>query len=511
MSNKKFSLNRFLSLSFSGRIQFIRELKTHLDQAIVFRKEHDLEDCTNLTVWEKDCKNVLNFYKKRLNDNQSQEFDLTFEEFISLFQEADLDHYSNVKTIDSNVLSLPFQVFLPELLNNANDKVNNNILFSLKEHINLSQLWGKVSNNLFCEAMHIKKFNCTTDNSFNRLKIRHNVFENVKYNDFFGLNFSEKNFIELVKTITEKNNFNKAGQERLLALIFAILVRDDYSLLKSLKNDYALLLANLLNQVEELKETYPLNSFDFYVKSYGNRLLFLLEEAKDMIMSDNLLEKKEFENFQNHFCDYYVNYFSEQIKSALYKIENLSKNNQSKAIYFTFEKAFENIACLNQKTDISDVIKGIFELIEKSLKSKIKVENKTLENLYEKTIEAFESVYLPLLSKMNMENQIEFIHNPCGVSTSYWKESSIKSFLRSIKTLHTLAQMLDKKISDNIVEFEKIALPLSNMAEQMDKAKELAKKQQEQDELKKEEKERKVRQKQFTKFKKELLADIEIW
>lgn len=71
--------------------------------------------------------------------------------------------------------------------------------------------------------------------------------------------------------------------------------------------------------------------------------------------------------------------------------------------------------------------------------------------------------------------------------------------------------MLDKKISDNIVEFEKIALPLSNMAEQMDKAKELAKKQQEQDELKKEEKERKVRQKQFTKFKKELLADIEIW
>lgn len=143
MSSQKFSFDRFSSLSFLGRIQFIRELKAHLDQAVAFRKENGLEDCTSLTAWEKECNNVLDLYKARLNKWEGEpQLDLTLEQFIDLFKESEEKRWTAVRSINANMLALPFQAFLPELLKSADDSTNSNILLTLSNHIDLAQLWG---------------------------------------------------------------------------------------------------------------------------------------------------------------------------------------------------------------------------------------------------------------------------------------------------------------------------------------------------------------------------------
>lgn len=511
MSSQKFSFDRFSSLSFLGRIQFIRELKAHLDQAVAFRKENGLEDCTSLTAWEKECNNVLDLYKARLNKWEGEpQLDLTLEQFIDLFKESE-KRWSAVRVINSNMLILPFQAFLPELLNSTDD-ANSKILFSLSEHINLAQLWGKVPNDLFCNALHIKAFGRTANNPMKPMNIRTDYFRTTKYIDLFGANFSQKDFVSVIETITNEN-LNEKVQEQLLILIFALLVRDDYTLLKSLKDEHAPTLASVLNQVETLKENYYYGGIEFYANSWGNKMEIVLNRAKELILSEELLEKIAFEKLTQSFLDNETRFFSEKIKSFIYWSKGLSENNQLKAVDFIFEKTFEEVENLKNSRHISDAIEGVLNLISLATADGLpkRVERKTLNTLYRKTAEVFEQIYSPLLDKIFSETKIEFIHAP-GVEEIYSrKASSIRCFIESINNLRNIAEILNKKLSDNIVEFEKTALTLIDTAKQIDKAQELAEEELARNKLKEAEKERKKKQKQFADFKKQLLADVDIW
>lgn len=509
MSSQKFSFDRFSSLSFLGRIQFIRELKAHLDQAVAFRKENGLEDCTSLTAWEKECNNVLDLYKARLNKWEGEpQLDLTLEQFIDLFKESEEKRWTAVRSINANMLALPFQAFLPELLKSADDSTNSNILLTLSNHIDLAQLWGGVPNDLFCNALHIKAFSRIANNPMKPMNIRTDYFRTTKYIDLFWSNFSQKDFVSVIETIANES-LNEKVKEQLLILIFALLVRDDYTLLKSLKDEYAPTLASVLSQVETLKENYYYGGIEFYANSWGNRMETVLNRAKELILSEDLLEKVEFDKFKADFTTRYPNYFSEQIRTGFYTRQSLSENNKQKAVDLIFKTAFDKIANLNDEDCIEDVVKGISYIITNDLQ--IDVSRSLLNKLYRETANAFESLYLPLLDKMFAETEINFICNPYGTKPIYsYKASSLKEFLKAIDTLRDLSETLNKKLNDNIIKFEMIALSLADVAKAMDEANELADKERKKASLEKEEKERKARQKQFAKFKKELLADVEI-